>query len=108
MSTETISQVVDRFTAKGYTGQFRVEPGGFRWVGGLIYRPEELVVDEIVRIEGTSSPDEESMVLALRHPSSGSRGTYAVAFGKEMAALEMEMVQRLHLKSGADRQPSLA
>lgn len=43
--------------------------------------PATLVVDEIVRLEGDSDPDEEIIVYALSAGPCGRKGTYVIAFG---------------------------
>ncbi len=96
MFMETLSQAVDRLTAGGYADDFRAEPGGLRALGAdVLYRPESLAVDEVVRFEGITDPADEAIVLALHCEKDGTKGTYAVAFGPGMGALDAEMVRRL-------------
>jgi hypothetical protein len=96
MLTETLSQAVDRLTAHGYADDFRAEPGGLRAVvADVLYRPEALAIEEIVRFEGITDPADEAIVLALRCEEDGIQGTYAVAYGPGMGALDAEMVRRL-------------
>ncbi len=96
MFTETLSQAVDRLTAHGYTDDFRAEPDGL-WaiVAGILYRPELLVVEEVVRFEGITDPADEAIVLALHCREDGIKGTYTVPFGPGIGALDAEMVHRL-------------
>ena len=96
MCTETLSQAVDRLTAHGYTDDFRAEPEGMRAVvAGVLYRPELLVVEEVGRSEGISDPADEAIVLALHCREDGTKGTYTVAFGPGVGALDAEMMHRL-------------
>ncbi len=96
MFTETLSQAVDRLTADGYTDDFRAEPGGLRAiVADVLYRPESLDIEEIVRFEGITDPADEAIVLALRSEKDGIKGTYAVAYGPGMGPLDAEMIRRL-------------
>ncbi len=77
MFTETLSQAVDRLTAQGYTDDFRAESDGMRAVvAGILYRPELLVVEEIVRFEGISDPADEAIVLALHCREDGIKGVH--------------------------------
>ena len=62
---------------------------------GILYRPELLVVEEIARFEGISDPADEAIVLALHCREDGIKGTYTVAFGPGMGALDAEMMHRL-------------
>ncbi len=96
MFTETLSQAVDRLTAGGYEDFFRAEPDGLRAVvAGVLYQPESLVVEEVVRFEGISDPADEAIVLALNCREDGIKGTYTAPFGPVMGALDAEMVRRL-------------
>ncbi len=96
MSTQTLSQAVDSLTAHGYTDEFRAEPDGLRAVvAGILYRPELLVVEEVVRFEGISDPADEAIVLALHCIEDGIKGTYTVPFGPGVGALDAEMMHRL-------------
>jgi hypothetical protein len=99
MSTETVSEAVDRLSAAGYTDDFRAEPEGLRAVGtGCVHRPESLTIDEIVRFEGASDPDDEAIVFALRCEAHHIKGTYAVPYGINLPEIDAEMVQRLTAK----------
>ncbi len=96
MCAETLSEVVNRLTAAGYTDDFRAEPEGLRAVpSGCIHTPESLIIDEVVRYEGMTNPDDEAIVFALRCDAHGIKGTYVTAYGPQMPALDAEMVRRL-------------
>ncbi len=96
MFTETVSQAVDRLTAEGYTDDFMAEPGGLRAVvADVAYRPESLAIEEVLRFEGLTDPADEAIVFALHCERDGIKGTYTVAYGPEMGALDAEMVRRL-------------
>ncbi len=96
MFTETLSQAVDRLTADGYTDDFRAEPGGLSAIfADVIYRPETLAIEEVVRFEGITDPADEAIVLTLRSEKDGIKGTYAVAYGPGTGPLDAEMIRRL-------------
>jgi hypothetical protein len=93
---ETLSQAVERLTAAGYRDDFRAEDGGLRAVGtGCIHEPEALVIEEVLRFEGATDPQDESMLFALRCTTHDVRGTYVVAYGPSMDPLDGEMARRL-------------
>ena len=88
--------VVDRLTAAGYRDTFRAEAGGMCATrAGHLHAPEELVVESIERFEGISDPADEAMVLAVRCPGDGCRGTYTLPYGRAMSAIDAEMVSRI-------------
>ena len=94
---ETITEVVGRLGQKGYTGQFRAESGGLRYLGtDTLFQPEELQVEEMVRLEGTSAPDEETVVFAISTPDA-ERATYCVNYGPNMDPADMSAVSRLQV-----------
>ncbi len=96
---ETISQAVGRLTEQGYTGQCRAETDGVRFLEeGTLVAPERVVVEHVVRLEGTSSPDEEAVVFALRCPDSQQRATLCINYGPAMDPDDSEMMRRLTVR----------
>lgn len=101
MPMETLSEAVERLTAAGYERTFRAEDAGLRAVGtACVHEPESLVIEEVVRFEGASDPQDEAALFALRCEKHGTRGTYVVAYGPSIDPLDAEMVHRLK-----DRRP---
>jgi len=93
---EDLAHAVERLTEAGYRDDFRAERGGLRAVrADRTYEPESLVVDEIVRFEGDSDPNDEVVVFALSSESSGTRGTYVVTYGTYVDPADAEMMRRL-------------
>lgn len=96
MPMETVSEAIQRLANAGYADAFRAERGGLRSVARGSVRPAETFrVDEVVRFEGESDPDDESAVFALSSSADGSKGTYVVAYGPLMDPLDALMVGRL-------------
>lgn len=94
--TETVSEAVNRLSAAGYTDDYRAEADGLHAVtAGCVHAPEAMTVDEVVRFEGATDPDEEAIVFALRCQPHGTRGTYATAYGPKITSSDAEMVRRL-------------
>jgi len=88
--------VVDRLTKAGYSDTFRGEAGGVRALrAGHVHSPEDLVVESIDRFEGISDPEDEAMVLAIRCPVDGCRGTYTVPYGKNMSPVDGDLIARI-------------
>lgn len=95
MPLETLAQATARLVEAGFADSFRAETGGLRALDAdRLYRPEELVVEEIVRFEGESDPGDEAVLFALR-AGDGLKGTYSVAFGTHMPPADAEVVPRL-------------
>jgi hypothetical protein len=93
---EDLAHAVERLTRAGYRDDFRAERGGLRAVkAGRVYDPESLVIEEVVRFEGESDPDDEAVVFALSSGSYGTRGTYVVTYGTYVDPIDAEMMRRL-------------
>jgi malic enzyme len=100
---ETLSHALERLNASGYCDDFRACGGGLRAaMAGRTYEPEALLIDEAVRLEGATDPDDEAIVFALRAPD-GVRGTYSVAYGPLMAAADADVVGRLGAPPAMER-----
>ena len=83
-------------TEAGYREDFRAESGGLRAVGrGSLHEPESLVIEEIVRFEGASDPEDQAVLFALRDALQEVRGTYVAAYGLYMDPLDGVMTRRL-------------
>jgi hypothetical protein len=93
MPMETVAATLQRLTAAGYTDDYRAESRGLRSRSdGTVHPPALFRVDEVVRFEGDSDPSEECAVFALTSEADGTKGTYTVAYGPMMDALDAVMV----------------
>lgn len=100
MSYETpLAQALARLAARGFTEEFRAEAGELVRVGTAgprcRHRPQALHVEEIVRFEGRTDPDDEAILFALRCDEHGVRGTYASAYGPAASPADAEVVRLL-------------
>lgn len=94
---ETLSQAVQRLEAAGYRDSFQPSGGGLKSLhAGRVHAPEALLVDEIVRFEGESDPQDESMLFALRSPDGKVRGTLIASYGTQTDPESAEVIRRLH------------
>jgi hypothetical protein len=92
---EHLAQAVERLTMAGYCEDFRAESGRLRAVGkGSLHEPESLVIEEIVRFEGASDPEDQAVLFALRSEPQGIRGTFVAAYGLYMDPLDGAMIRR--------------
>jgi hypothetical protein len=99
LAVEGLADTVNRLTAAGYTDDFRAEADGLRAVASrCVHAPESLSIDEVVRFEGITDPDDEAIVFALRCGEHGIKGTYTLPYGSKMELLDAEMVRRLSAK----------
>lgn len=106
MPTESISKLMARLNEQGYTDLCRTEEDGIHFVyGHVVFQPEDLHVDEVFRLEGTSAPDEQTAIFALATADGEHRGTFCVAHGVGVDALDADAMQRLNMRAEAALEP---
>jgi hypothetical protein len=88
---------------RGFTDDFTVESGRLRARNsGLIFEPDELMIREHYRFEGTSDPDDMSILYAIES-TSGVRGTLVDAFGVYANPAVSAAVRRIPFQPGSTR-----
>ncbi len=93
---ESLTQAIGRLRARGYDLSFHAEDGKLRCVESHdLFEPDEIVIDDIIRLEGDSNPSEQAMVFGLRVLDEGPRGTWTIVYGPNMARPNVEIVHRL-------------
>jgi hypothetical protein len=81
-SPSTVTEAVEALRQAGYTADYQLVDGVLRADGGNAPCPiEEAVVERFFRFEGPSDPGDQMIVLAVRDPNTGVRGSLAVAYG---------------------------
>jgi hypothetical protein len=95
---ETLSEATARFAEAGWAAQLTAVEGADALLecsacGGR-FDAATMVVDDQFRYEGTSDPDDESILVALTAPC-GDRGVYAAMFGPDMAPEDADVVRAL-------------
>ncbi len=92
---ETLSEAIARLEARASATSFRAEQDGRLWAQAAerFFAPEALVVEEVVRFEGESDPDEEAILFALRSPSGDVRGTFTTGYGVGADPASAEIVR---------------
>ncbi len=99
MQLESLSASIQRLNDRGFTHSLRAEEGRIHDLAtGEFYDPEILTIDEVVRFEGESDPDEQAVLFALRSPQGAALGTYSAVFGPSMPPEDGEVVRRLGAK----------
>lgn len=93
---ETMQGAIERLRARGYGASFRATAEGLLDPErDVVYPPEQLLVDETVRFEGASDPDDEAILLALRSRDGDVRGTFLSVFGPGADPDAAEAMRRL-------------
>jgi hypothetical protein len=92
---ETEQEALARLADDGYQSEFEIVEDGVRCPEcGEVVAPEDVEIDETVRFEGPSNPDDQSVVFALRTPS-GHRGTLPSSYGPEVGGERADVLRRL-------------
>lgn len=93
---ETLLDATQRLRAVGFELDFTATASGQLRCAtcGLDHDPEDMTVGEIVRYEGASDPNDESILLALASEC-GSKGLFSAAFGHSAAPADAEALHRL-------------
>lgn len=83
-SPDTVTEAVALLAAEGYDAEFRFDAGDVRCGHcGTVHATGEAEVERVFRFEGPSDPGDEAIVLALRCPRCGARGSLVSAFGPD-------------------------
>ena len=93
---ETLSEALDRLEQRGFGKSFIARAKGQLEVRGWPpIDPEDLVLEETVRFEGQSDPDDEMVLFALRTEDWSLRGTFLANYGPKMEPDSVAAVRRL-------------
>ncbi len=86
-------EAIDRLRSLGYDGDVLAAPGGYVQCGtcGELILATQVVIDEIVRFEGDSNPDDEAILAALTMPS-GHHGLYVSGYGADVSADDADVL----------------
>lgn len=93
---DTLSDVIRRLQADGYTGNWYATPEGKLRCNesGEELDPAEVHVDHVLRFEGQSDPGDMMILYALR-TESGSKGLYSAAFNADTPPGDSRVITRL-------------
>lgn len=80
----TVTDALSVLAADGYDDDLRLGDGGLDCPSCGTTHPTDLVeVDRVFRFEGPSDPADEAIVLGLRCPACGARGSLVSAYGPD-------------------------
>ncbi|MEX2293415.1 MAG: hypothetical protein WD691_06465 [Acidimicrobiales bacterium] len=93
---ETILEATGRLRLAGYSVDFTATEDGRLCCGdcGSLHDPATVTIDEVVRYEGASNPDDETILFALRC-SCSRRGLYSTGFGPSAGPADTAVLRRL-------------
>jgi hypothetical protein len=99
---------IEALRGRGFTESFTVEGERFRVSGtDQAYGPDEVRIAEYYRFEGTSDPDDMSVVYALESRD-GVRGILTDAFGSYADPVIGRLLDRVPMGAATTAEPRLA
>lgn len=104
----TLVEVVRRFEAQGYNGQFvPVEGGALRCLScRTVVSARDCELGLLRRTEGASDPDDMVAVAGLTCPSCGALGTVVLKYGPESMPEEADVLGALEGRAGPASPPA--
>jgi hypothetical protein len=92
----TVTEATRALQAEGYTGNWFATEDRRLVCGecGAEFDPENVIVDQVLRFEGQSDPDDEMIVFAVQGPC-GDRGIYSAAYGPYQSPEDIAAIARL-------------
>ena len=93
---ETMLEAIGRLRTAGYQFDLSADIGGRLRCGacGELVDAHEAIVEETVRFEGTSNPDDQAILSAIVTPC-GHRGLFSAAYGLYVSRDAMDVLQAL-------------
>lgn len=92
----TLSEILDRLKAKGYTEDFNLKGDGIdRGQGDLKLTPDDFHIDEYFRFEGSTDPGDSAIVYAISSEKYGLKGVMVNAYGVYSDPLTAAMLKKL-------------
>jgi hypothetical protein len=96
----TLSEALEALKQKGYDESFVIDDHGMRGMENHDrIRPEDVTIVEYHRFEGTSNPDDMSVVFVIE-TADGRRGTLVDAYGTYASPQVDTFVTQAKLKEG--------
>ena len=95
----TLTSVLDELVGEGFTSSFVSRPGGrllCTTCRGTV-SADDLVPEQVRRLEGASDPDDEIVVVAAPCPRGGAHGSTALGFGPTASDDDVGVVAMLDL-----------
>ena len=99
----TLYEVVSRYEADGWTGQFQAcDVGMIRCLTCReVFPASHEHADEVARVEGVSDPDDMAAVVPVTCPCCGARGTFVAHYGPLASAEEADALLAFERTPGA-------
>lgn len=96
-SEATLTDILKELSSHGYRTELSTGAGGrvLRRETGESYPAEGFTIEEFRRLEGTSDPDDEMIVLGVRGPVSVPPGVLVLGFGPHASPEDAAVLAKL-------------
>lgn len=95
---ETLTHAIDDLKRRGYTTDFDLKPDSINDAAtDLRVHPEDFAIDEFHRFEGTTNPDDSSVIYAISSKD-GVKGILIDAYGAYAENLTPDMAKKIRLR----------
>lgn len=93
---ETVTDALTRLRANGYTSEFFATDQGELACRscGRTMNPADVRIDQTIRFEGDSNPDDQDIAFAI-DCDSGCKGVYCAAYGPATPPQDAEVIRQL-------------
>lgn len=92
---ETLSEAITRLTEAAYVHDLRADGGQLLCDRcGTRFDPSRMTIDEIVRFEGASDPDDQAILYALGD-GKGPLGLYSAPYGHDASTDDIAVFRAL-------------
>ena len=97
ISEDAVLEVLKKYESKGFTGQFSARPGGLVHCHtcGADEPAAQTPVEAMHRFEGSTNPEDSSILLALECAACGAWGTATFSYGGEVGPNEASVLHEL-------------
>lgn len=102
----SLSEGIKSFQEKGYTANIVPEFDHFSINDGKIkLLPADITLDDIMRFENSSDPDDQSILYAISNKDQTIKGLYVDSFGAYHDELSKEMLEALRASRLINKNP---
>lgn len=97
LSEDNVLEVLKQYERKGFTGQFSSRPGAcvHCHTCGADEPAAQTPVEAMHRFEGSTNPDDMSILVALECVACGAWGTTTLSYGPEASAEDATTLKEL-------------
>ncbi len=105
---DTLTGALEQLKTKGYTHDFSIRPGEDCLVcnsSSVSLSPEDFKIDEVIRFEGQTDPDDEMILFAISSDKFGVKGFLLNAYSIYADEINSRIVEKLTKRTESKKVP---